>query len=296
MRNRKARTVTEGGNGMQPDLQILNEHYSQPQLIDRLLGALKQAGKDVNTLTREDIFTFDEFHIRGREATRELAQAADLKEGLEVLDIGCGIGGPARTLAAEYGCMVVGLDLIDEYCRTATLLTERVGLQDRVRFQQGTALDLPFDDASFDVVWSQHVTMNIEDKRGMFAEIRRVLRPHGRLALHTICAGSQTPPYFPVPWANTPAISYLEPADDLYQLLIALGFTERVWQDVSEVSLAWFQQLVANMKTRSKDAPPPLGLNLLMGQTTPEKAVNVVRNLEEDRIKVVLGIFEGLAS
>lgn len=186
---------------MQFDTSRICRHYSQPDLIGKLLSALERAGKDIDSLSRDDVAGFEEFHIRGRDATRELARLAGLQPEMEVLDIGCGIGGPARTLAAEFGCRVTGLDLVEEYCRAATVLTERLRLAERVRFHEGNALDMPFSAGSFDAAFMAHVSMNIEDKASLFRQVVRVLRPDGRLALYEICAGAVSPPHFPAPWA-----------------------------------------------------------------------------------------------
>ncbi len=271
-------------------LKPINDHYGQANLEEKITGAIERSGKRLEDLTRDDIASFDEFHIRGREATRELAHLAGLREGLTVLDLGCGVGGPARTLAAEFGCVITGVDLVEDYCRTADMLTQRVGLADRVTFHQGDILNLPFDRDSFDVAWTQHTTMNIEDKVAFFNEIRRVLRPAGRLALYEICAGSVEPPHFPLPWAGDPTINFLVTATKLKQTLSEAGFNELEWTDVTSLSLDWFRAVVARMAKRPADAPPPLGLNLLMGETTPQKAANLVRNLEEDRTQVVQGV------
>jgi SAM-dependent methyltransferase len=270
---------------------LINDHYGHVNLGENILTAYERAGKDIHSLTRDDISSFDEFHIRGRDASRELAHLVDLRAGEKVLDIGSGVGGPARTLAGEFGCEVVGLDLVEEYCRTADMLTARVGLSDRVTFRQGDVLDMPFDDGSFDVVWSQHVTMNIENKMRMFREVRRVLRPGGRFVLYEICEGSASTIYFPVPWANDSTISFLVTTGELQQMLGDSGFTELVWKDISMISLEWFQGMVAAVAAMPKDKPA-LGLNLLMGKTTPEKAKNLTRNLEEDRVRVVQAVLK----
>jgi ubiquinone/menaquinone biosynthesis C-methylase UbiE len=274
------------------DGAALNDHYGMADLGDTILDALDAAGKDVDGLTRADIASFDEFHIRGLEATREVADLAGIEAGARVLDVGCGVGGPARTLAAEFDCEVVGIDLVEEYCRTATLFTEKVGLTDSVRFEHGSALDLPFEDEAFDVVWFSHTLMNIEAKERAFREARRVLRPGGTLALYEICAGPGGETVFPVPWASDASLSHLVPPERLRELVIDLGFDEVVWRDVTDRSLDWFRDVVASMQSRPPDAPPPLGLNLLMGSESPAKAENVVRNLEEERIVVVQGAYE----
>jgi len=175
----------------------LNEHYGVTDLGDDILDALEAAGKDVDALSREDIASFDEFHIRGLEATREVADLAEIKAHSRVLDVGCGIGGPARTLASEYGCDVVGIDIVEEYCRAATLFTERVELTDKVSFQHVNALDLPFEDEEFDVVWFEHSLPNIEATDVAIEETSRVLRPGGTLALYELCAGPGGGPVFP---------------------------------------------------------------------------------------------------
>ena len=144
----------------------INDQYGQPDLSSRILKALQDAGKDINSLTREDLSSFDEFHGGGLAATKELASLAGPLEGLQVLDVGSGIGGPARTLASEYGCEVTGIDLTEEFCLAAEMLTARLGLDDKVRFRCGNALDLPFDDATFDLVWMQNSSMNIPEKKG----------------------------------------------------------------------------------------------------------------------------------
>lgn len=270
----------------------LNEHYGVTNLGDEILDALEAAGKDVEALSRDDIASFEEYHIRGREATRELAEFAEVEDHSRVLDVGCGVGGPARTLGAEYGCEVVGIDIVEEYCRAAELFTERVGLTDDVRIQYGDALDLPFDNEEFDAVWFVHTLMNIEDTDAALEEARRVLRPGGTLALYEICAGPGGDTVFPVPWASDASLSYLVEPDRLRELLIDTGFAEVVWRDVSGTSLEWFRDVVESMQSRPPDAPRPLGLNLLMGAETPVKAANVVRNLEEERITVIQGVYE----
>ena len=268
--------------------ESVNRYYGQPDLSAKILAALQRAGKDLDGLTRDDLAPFDEFHIRGRAATTELAAAAGLREGTAVLDVGSGIGGPARTLAAEFGCQVTGLDLTEEYCQAAAMLTERVGLSDKVSIRHGNALKMPFDDETFDQVWMQHTWMNIEDKGRLFGEIRRVLRPGGRLALYEIFAGSVAPPHFPVPWADDPAISFLVAPAEARRLLAAAGFRELAWTDVTGSSIEWFRQLRA---AAGQGGPPPLALHLIIDNFA-EKAANVLRNLEEDRIVVAQAVYE----
>jgi SAM-dependent methyltransferase len=204
-----------------------------------------------------------------------------------VLDVGCGIGGPARTLAVEFGCRVTGLDLTDSYVRAGQMLDKRVGLTDEIALHVGNALDMPFDDGSFDVVWMQHMAVNIEDKARLYHEAHRVLRPHGRLALHEILAETVSPPHYPVPWARDPSISFLVGASELRSLLTEKGFAEVVWSDDTRKCTEWYRGLLGTKKS----GKGPIGLDILLGDDFREKANNVFRNLEEQRIGVVQAVF-----
>jgi len=270
--------------------KLINDHYRQADLSAHIMAAFDRAGKRINS--HEDTASFDEFHIRGRDATRELAKLAGVQKGMKVLDIGCGVGGPARTLAAEFGCYVKGIDLIEEYCQTATMLTERVGLGDMVTFQHGDMTELTSEAENYDMVWTEHTIMNIEDKMKLFHGVRRLLRPKGLFALYEICSGNASPPYFPVQWASNPTINFLVTQNELRQMLHQLKFKELQWKDATSVSLKWFRNLVASRSAKPAGTPPPLGLNLLMGKSTAEKGKNLVRNLEEDRVRVVQGVFQ----
>ena len=270
--------------------KAINEHYSQKNLTGSIESALARTGERVSS--HGDTEAFDEFHIRGREATRALADQAGFKKGMTVLDLGCGIGGPARTLAAEYGCTVTGVDLVEEYCRAAEMLTAKVGLSDRVSFRHGDMTALPFGPSGFDAVWTAHTVMNIEDKEKLFGGMARVLKPGGLLALYEVCEGDARPPYYPVPWASDAAISFLVSSDELQRLLGASGFTALVWRDVSAASLEWLKKTIAARKAAagSGGAAPKVGLGVVMGRTAAEKSGNMVRNLAEDRIRIVQGV------
>lgn len=271
--------------------QGVSEHYGRGNLAEAIFSAVRAAGKDPNTLTVDDLAPVDQFHTRGKQATLELAHRAGLSPGMRVLDVGGGIGGPARTLAGEMGCMVTVLDLTEEYCRTGEILTARTGLSDRVSFRHGSALDIPFAEASFDVVWTQHSSMNIADKERLYAEVFRVLRPGGRLALHEIMAGPGSPIHFPVPWAREPAISFLRPPEAVHTPILSVGFKELAWIDETVSALEWFQQRLAAV-TAAPNGPPPLGLHLLLGADFGVMFRNQVRNLQEQRITVIQGVFE----
>ena len=272
--------------GVEPAVE---RHYGRGGLYDRIVQALGQAGKDVSRLTPADLAPVDEFHIRGREATVELAGRAGLAPGLRVLDVGCGLGGSARYLGAEHGCRVTGVDLTREYVDAAGRLADLVGLGGRVEFRQASALALPFGRGEFDVVWTEHVQMNIGDKRAFYGEIARVLKPGGRLACHDIFQGPGGDPHYPVPWAEVPALSALATPDAVRALLPAVGLTVRDWEDRTAAAAEWFAGVVERVQ---QSGPPPLGIHLLMGDTARAKFDNIRRNLEEGRIVVAQAVAE----
>ena len=272
--------------------ESVERHYGRGHILDSILHALRQAGKDLDRLKPADLAPVDEFHIRGREATIELATRASLRPGLRVLDVGSGLGGSARYLAAQYRCEVVGIDLTREYVDAANALAAMVGLERAVDFRQASALEIPFERDSFDVVWTEHVQMNIADKQAFYAEIARVLAPRGRLLFHDIFRGEGGPLWFPVPWAEDASISFLASPDAVRDILAALGFSLLDREDKSQQSLDW----LGAMSERLGSALPSLGLHLLMGDNAKTKLRNNIRNLRERRFVVLQALAEKSAS
>jgi sarcosine/dimethylglycine N-methyltransferase len=268
--------------------RTINRHYGVGDLSARILERLRAAGKDPATVTRDDLATFDEFHTGGRESTRELARLAAIRPGMRVLDVGSGIGGPARTLAAEYGATVVGLDLTEEFCLAATTLTELVGLADRVTFRYGDALAIPFEDGRFDAVWSQNSIMNVPDHSRLFAEMHRVLVPGGTLALEAVFAGPVEGVILPTFWASAPELNFLMAPAVARALLGTAGFREVLWQDTTADTLEHARR--RRPPAPAPEAAPALGRDTIVLEDVARKIENAVRNLEQERIVTVRAV------
>ncbi len=266
-------------------------HYSgSGGLADAIAESLRSGGKDLNELKTADLATVDEFHIRGRNATLELAEQMILSKESRVLDIGSGLGGPARALAETYGCHVTGVDLTQEFCDAADVLSAWVGLSDRVAFQQGDATNLPFAENQFDAAMTIHVAMNIRAKDKVYEQARHVLKPEGIFALYDVLQGEGGDVIFPVPWAREPSISHLATPGEMDSLLADAGFKVLHVRDSTDESQGWFEAVAARM---AESGPPPVTFQAILGGDFPAMVRNQVRNLEERRIRTISYICKG---
>jgi ubiquinone/menaquinone biosynthesis C-methylase UbiE len=264
----------------------VSSFYSGPGgLVAAIGSALDAAGLNRATLQPADLAAVDEFHIRGRAATLEIIEALGLTAHLHVVDLGSGLGGPARTLAELTGCTVTGIDLTPEFCDVATVLSEWTGLSDRTRFQVGDATATGLPDAAVDAAITVHVAMNISDKPALYAEAFRVLRPGGRLVVYDVLKGEGGDVRYPVPWANDASTSFLATPEEMRELLPAAGFTVISEADSSDESLMWFQQVRARVE---RDGPPPVTFAAFLGDAFGQMAANQVANLAERRIRTVM--------
>ena len=257
--------------------RTIAEHYTLASLEEKILDAARRAGHDPDQLTSDDLARVDEFHIGGRVATEDLAGQMGLRPGMRLLDVGSGIGGPARYFARQHGCHVVGVDLTEQYVEIATSLSRRVGLADAVAFHHASALALPFAPDSFDGAYMLHVGMNIEDKATLFAQVRRVLRPGARFTIYDVMRTGPGELEFPVPWAATAQTSFVAEPATYRHLLGEASFHVEAERDRRSFAIDFFRELTAAV---AGGESPPMGPHLVMSGDFAEKIRHVIGALE----------------
>ena len=266
-------------------LDGVRNHYRATGLTERLKTVLAVLGPEDQQLTPQQLGALDQFHTRGLAATAELAKLTGITADMSVLDVGSGVGGPARFLAATYGCRVTGVDLSEPFVDAARYLTQRTGQSEHVSFHTASALELPFDDGRFDVVLLQHVAMNISDRARLYREIRRVLKTGGKFATFDVVSNGSEP-HYPVPWARTSATSFLLTIAATQEAIEQAGFRTLAWQEDTEAAKAWITQL------RASGPPPSPNLSVVMGADFAQLASNLGRNLMEGRLGILTAVFE----
>lgn len=262
-------------------------HYSIDGLCEAVLSALLEVFGSLEYLNATDLAPIDNFHIRGRASTKELASLVGIRPQWRVLDVGSGPGGTARLLAADHNCQVTGLDLTPALVSLAKRLSEIINLTKNTRFACGNAMSMPFKEGRLDCVWMEHVQMNISDKHKLALEIYRVLKPGGHLALHEVFKRARKGSHFPVPWSNDAATSFMVTSEEMRQTLENCGFEILEWRDVTPAAKAWFGSI---QKRITESWPPTLGIHLLMGPNAREKMLNLNRNLQEDRLQLIQAV------
>ncbi len=264
-------------------------HYSAANLTQKIAAIMSSMLPDDRPLTVKDLASLDQFHTRGIAATIDLARLAEVNQHTRVLDAGCGLGGPARYLAATYDCTVLGVDLSPDFIDAAKYLSERSGLIGRTDFRVGDALNLPANGGAYDLVWTQHVAMNIADRDRLYREVHRVLQPGGRLALFDVVARDGQI-YFPVPWSRTPETSFLLSSAQTRYALATVGFKVLEWHDDTDLAKAWFRELATSLPT-----PGGSSLGVAMGADFPDLIRNLGRNLAEGRVGTLSAVLERAA-
>src|SRR5688572_11986485 len=259
--------------------QEISKHYSQGDLLSRLNAALREDGADPDHPSLEALAPYDQFHGRGLEATSEIAELMQAGPGDHILDIGSGLGGPARYVASRFGCAVTGIDLTEEFCDVARHLSRLLSLEARVRFEVGDALKMPFADASFDGAYSMNVSMNIADKGALCREVHRVLRPGGWLVLSELAKGGGGDLDYPTPWAASARTSFLSTPEETRSGLVAAGFDVIRLHSSVEETRAFGARSRAMVDRGEK--PPHRAVGLIHGAIATQMAANTSRAISE---------------
>ena len=265
-------------------MEHIHVYYSPNDLYNKIIDGLNVLGKDLASVTIDDLQPVDEFHIRGDVATKELIDLSRFTPEMHIIDVGCGVGGSTRRLSHESGCYATGIDLSDEYIDAAERLTQLLDMQERVKFHACSALELPFDDDTFDGAWSIQMNMNIEDKLGWLKEVYRVLKPGGRAVLYEVCGHKNSPIYYPVPWAQDDSMSFLVPPEPFRDAITEAGFEIEVWNDKTDLARKAFAHMT---EPKGESELPELGVHMLVGNDILVKAYNLHRNLDEERVSLI---------
>lgn len=262
------------------NVKAIADHWGTGDVYALIVAALKEMSKSLDSLTVEDLAPVDHFHARGFPATIELADRLPIAAGQQILDIGCGLGGPARYIAKRFQCEVSGLDITKPFVEAANKLTALLRMEMQVSIEHGDGQKLPYADACFDGAYAQHVTMNVADRPRFFSEASRVLKPGGFFALTEHGLGPTGGPHYPLPWSEDGSGAYLITPSETRVFLEAAGFTDIVIEDTGTRYLAGYKTAIERAE---KGLLPPLGTHILMGDTALQKTRNAARNIEEGR-------------
>jgi SAM-dependent methyltransferase len=259
-----------------------------PELSGVVLDALRHAGRPIDPLDPDDLAGLDEFHGLGRAATLTMAELAGISPGERVLDIGAGIGGPARTLAHHIGAHVTALDPTRRFCELNQDLCRRSRLSENVDIVHGDGRAIPLNDERYDVVWTQAVWPSVDDKQAMLSEIRRVLKRNGRVALYEVVSGPVDGElHYPVPWADGPDENFLISTERLRNLVKSAGFHVREWLEPPDLIARIGQTAAAHPHMAT--GVEGITLALIMPNLEARMA-GLARNLSEQRIGMIMTI------
>ena len=262
----------------------VQDHYNRPDIYRSIIEQLEKADVDLSSVKRKDLMGIDELHVRGAAVSEEMAEYLDLT-GKQILDVGSGLGGPARLLADSYDCHVTGIDLTEEFVASANRLSSLLGLDGKCKFIQADACDLPFDDARFDVVWTQHAQMNIEDKEKLYTEIVRVLKPGGQFIYYDIFKLPNSEIQYPLPWSDTGTTSFLFAKNELHSILQNLGLKSEMLKDQTSAGIKFFEALKANAG-QDKSMKPAMGDGL------KDKLMNLLDHLKSGKLELESAVFQ----
>jgi ubiquinone/menaquinone biosynthesis C-methylase UbiE len=260
--------------------QSISDHWGTGDVYARIIAAMEAASLSPSNVTVEQLAPVDHFHARGLPATIELADALPIQAGHHIVDIGCGIGGPARYFAKRFGCRVSGVDITGPFVEAGNKLTKLLKMEDQVDVGLGNGEQLPYGDGAFDGGYAQHVTMNVADRARFFGEAFRVLRPGAFFALTEHGLGPNGSPLYPLPWSEDGSGAYLVTPAETVTYLEKAGFVDIRMEDTGAKYLAGYQRV---MELAAQGALPAFGMQILLGPTAPTKTRNAARNIQEGR-------------
>ena len=260
--------------------RAIADHWATGDVYGLIVSALKAMSKPLESLTVEDLAPVDHFHARGLAATVDLADRLPVKASQHILDIGCGLGGPARYMAQRFQCNVSGVDITEPFVEAANKLTALLRMERQVKIEHGDGQHLPYPDSAFDGAYTQHVTMNVADRPAFLAEAYRVLKPGGFFALTEHGLGARGNPHYPLPWSMDGSGAYLVAPSETRAMLEKTGFEAIAIEDTGSKYLAAYRAVLEKAETGTL---PPLGYHLLMGETALQKARNAALNIDEGR-------------
>jgi len=266
------------------DAKAISDHWGTGDVYARIMEAMQAASLSPDTVTVEQLAPVDHFHARGLPATVELADVLPIEARHHIIDVGCGVGGPARYFAKRFGCRVSGVDITAPFVEAANKLTALLKMESLVEVKLGDGQQLPFADAVFDGGYAQHVTMNVAERARFFAEAFRVLRSGGFFALTEHGLGRHGDPHYPVPWSEDGSGSHLVTPADTTAYLNEAGFVDVKVEETGAKYLAGYRRA---MELAAQGALPAFGIQILMGQTAPAKTKNAARNIEEGRTRPI---------
>lgn len=264
----------------------VSDHYNADELADKIQDALVRAGKDIERLNLKDLAPIDHLHTGGLPSSLSTLETAGIEPGSKVLDAGCGIGGTSRLLAQKFKCVVSGIDLASQFIDAANFLTRCTGLEQKIIFHQGSILDMPFEDQSFDIIVCQHILMNIKDKDKAAREFGRVLKKGGRLILNEITKGEGNDMKYPVPWASSPDISFLVPWESMLTILESAGLSKVGISDKTAFATKWWEKVKKNA-ANNQGAPSPLNPKLIFGDNAKFFGPHMHHNFENNAICLI---------
>ncbi|MCF6248198.1 MAG: class I SAM-dependent methyltransferase [Desulfobacula sp.] len=269
----------------------VKDHYNSDNLTKKIQSALIENDKNLSELTLRDLSPIDQLHTGGAKASIDLLKKINLSRHDKILDAGCGIGGSARLMAKQFGCRVFGIDLADQFIEAALFLTRSTRLEPQISFQQGSVLELPYEDNTFDTILCQHILMNIKDKSRTFKEFFRVLTPGGQLLLHEISKGINDDMSYPVPWAFGPSISFLEPWEATAVQINKTGFTPISIIDNTDFASGWWKKIKSIPRSESR-RPNALNPGLIFGKNAAFFGENMFANFKNNSICLIEAIFK----